>query len=254
MRDSNSLRCLLDDDAEAVGTARRRKLRSLVISVSMQVLFLTAVIVLPMLATGKMPLQTQPPVIVFRGRPAPYEAPARDPGSRSSSTRPRFVPTDRVLAPVRFPDRAEVIVDGPPEIGRGNDQPTCPGCRPDGVMNPPFSIPSGSGPAPPMPEVRPTPTAKPLLVSRSIQEAKVIHRVDPVYPPLCRQMRLEGELVLRAIIGRDGAMTELTYVRGPACFVQNAMNAVAQWRYRPTILNGQPVEVETTITVIYHFR
>ena len=102
-----------------------------------------------------------------------------------------------------------------------------------------------------MPEVRSATPAKPVLVSRPLQEAKLIHRIDPVYPALCKHMRLEGEVVLRAIVSRDGTMSELTYVRGPACFVQNAMNAVAQWRYRPTILNGQPVEVESTVTVIY---
>ena len=82
----------------------------------------------------------------------------------------------------------------------------------------------------------------------------LVNKVTPQYPPLCRQMRLEGEIVLRAIISREGTVQQLAYVSGPACFLQHSMNAVAQWRYRPTLLNGQPVEVETTIRVVFRLN
>lgn len=253
MRDSNSLRCLLDDDAEAVGIARRRRLRSLAISISLQMFFLVAVVVLPLVATGKLQLDTHwaSPLPPYRGIPLAETRP------ENSGTRTRPTPSKnetyspaRPLAPTVIPPAIAEIDDRGSQPPGGASLPGgCVGCRLDGLIEPFGS--TKKGPTPAMPEMRPPPAPKPMIVSRVDQEAKLIHRVDPIYPSLCKQMRLEGEVVLRAIIARDGTMSELTYVRGPACFVQNAMNAVAQWRYRPTILNGQSIEVESTVTVIY---
>ena len=107
------------------------------------------------------------------------------------------------------------------------------------------------GPKPPAAEGKPPQQIVRQRVGGTVQQAKQIHHVVPAYPPLCRQMRLEGELVLRAVIAKDGSVQELSYVSGHACFLQHSMNAVAQWRYRPTLLNGQPVEVETTVRVLF---
>jgi protein TonB len=79
----------------------------------------------------------------------------------------------------------------------------------------------------------------------------LIHRVEPVYPPLARQIHTEGRVELRAIIGTDGTIQSLQIVTGDPLFQLSAREAVQQWRYRPTILNGQPVEIDTYITVIY---
>ena len=80
----------------------------------------------------------------------------------------------------------------------------------------------------------------------------LVYRVEPAYPPLMQQIRKSGRVVLRAIIATDGTVQSLEAVSGDSGFFQSALDAVRQWRYRPTILNGQPVEVETTITVIYN--
>ncbi len=79
----------------------------------------------------------------------------------------------------------------------------------------------------------------------------LIHRVEPVYPPLPRQIHKEGRVEMRAIIATDGTIQSLEIVSGDPMFYQSAIEAVKQWRYRPTILNGQPVEIDTFITVIY---
>lgn len=76
-------------------------------------------------------------------------------------------------------------------------------------------------------------------------------RVEPVYPVLARQIRKEGQVQIHAIIATDGAIQSLQFGGGDSMFFASARDAVLQWRYRPTILNGQPVEVDTTITVIY---
>lgn len=253
MRDTHSLHCLLDDDADAVRSASRRRLRSLVISISVQALFITVLVVAPLLATGNLQLQTQwpMPVPIYRGRPAPIEMRAANPGSQASPTQTdRYTPT-QLTPPRSVPTHIVDEVEQAPQIGGGGPASVCPNCDPNSPFIAPLDSRTPSGPAPPMPELRPTPIARPVIVRTPIQEAKLIHRVDPLYPPLCKQARLEGTVLLRAIVGRDGTMRELTYVSGPACFVQHSLNAVAQWRYRPTILNGGPVEVETSITVIY---
>jgi TonB family protein len=84
-----------------------------------------------------------------------------------------------------------------------------------------------------------------------IDPAMLIHRVEPVYPPLARQTHREGRVELRAIIGTDGTIQSLQIVASDPLFDLSAREAVQQWRYRPTILNGQPVEIDTYITVIY---
>ena len=79
-------------------------------------------------------------------------------------------------------------------------------------------------------------------------EAMLVHRVQPEYPAIARAAHISGRVQLRAIIGKDGAVRELQVISGNPLLVQAASAAVLQWRYRPTLLNGEPVEVETYIT------
>ena len=85
----------------------------------------------------------------------------------------------------------------------------------------------------------------------TIDPAMLIYRVKPVYPPLATQIHKEGRVELRARISTDGSIRSLEVVGGDALFFPSALDAVRQWRYKPTILNGQPVEIDTHITVIY---
>jgi protein TonB len=79
----------------------------------------------------------------------------------------------------------------------------------------------------------------------------LINRVTPVYPPLARQTRISGTVRLHALIAKDGTVQQLEVMSGHPLLVQAALDAVKQWRYRPTLLNGEPVEVDTTIDVIF---
>jgi len=79
----------------------------------------------------------------------------------------------------------------------------------------------------------------------------LMRRVEPVYPPLAIDTRHEGRVELHAIISTDGTIESLEVISGDLLFIRSALDAVGQWRYRPTILNAQPVEVDTHITVIY---
>jgi periplasmic protein TonB len=94
----------------------------------------------------------------------------------------------------------------------------------------------------------PAPTRQAPRVSR-MMEGNLILRVQPLYPPLARQARIQGQVILRAVISRDGVIGNLQLLSGHPMLVQAAIDAVKQWRYRPYSLNGEPVEVETQVTV-----
>jgi periplasmic protein TonB len=92
------------------------------------------------------------------------------------------------------------------------------------------------------------PVVKPLLVS-VLAEANIIYQVQPIYPPLARHAHVQGAVELRAIISKAGTIENLVVVRGHPMLATSAIEAVRQWRYRPYLLNHEPIEVETEITV-----
>ncbi len=156
-------------------------------------------------------------------------------------------PDGRVIAPPSVPRGIAPIDESsvPPEVdvsGLGviGSTGTSPGRN--GVLD---SIGSGFNTVVPPP---PTPSARPPRVSR-VMEGNLIYRVQPQYPPLARQARIQGIVVLRAMISREGKIENLQVITGHPLLVKSAMDAVLQWRYRPYYLNNEPVEVETQVTV-----
>jgi protein TonB len=91
-------------------------------------------------------------------------------------------------------------------------------------------------------------------VGGKVQAAKLLQRVEPVYPPIARQARISGTVRLEAIIAADGRIRELKVISGHPLLVQSALDAVRQWRYQPTLLNNTTVEVLTHIDVNYTLR
>jgi protein TonB len=104
------------------------------------------------------------------------------------------------------------------------------------------------GPRPPQSQ---TQAQKKRLQMTQLDPAMLVYRVEPVYPALARQTGRSGRVELRAIIATDGTIQSLQVVSGDPLFIQSALQAVQQWRYKPTILNGQPVEIDTFITGVY---
>jgi protein TonB len=94
-------------------------------------------------------------------------------------------------------------------------------------------------------------TDKPPRISQ-MMEGNLIYRVQPTYPSLARAARIQGPVVLHAVIGRDGRIENLQVVNGHPMLAGAAIEAVKQWRYRPYVLNGEPIEVETQITVNFN--
>ena len=89
----------------------------------------------------------------------------------------------------------------------------------------------------------------PIRVGGNVQSAKLVRQPKPAYPPLARQARISGVVKFNAVIAKDGTIQNLTMISGHPLLVQAATEAVRQWVYQPTLLNGEPVEVITTIDV-----
>ncbi len=100
----------------------------------------------------------------------------------------------------------------------------------------------------PPPLLNPTPATKPRPIS-VVMEGNLIHRVEPLYPAIAKQIRLQGVVELRALVSSDGTIHQVQVVSGPAILAHAAIEAVNQWKYRPYYLNGTPIPVETQITV-----
>lgn len=91
-----------------------------------------------------------------------------------------------------------------------------------------------------------------VRISGGVAAANLLNTVDPVYPPIAKAAHVEGTVVLHAIIGEDGTVRKLAVISGPNMLQSAAVDAVRHWTYKPYLLNGEPVEVETTITVNFH--
>jgi protein TonB len=89
-----------------------------------------------------------------------------------------------------------------------------------------------------------------IRVNEDVQKAKLVHLVSAVYPPV-NGKRVDGTVILHVIVGQNGAVNSARYVSGPLNLKDSAVKAVLQWRYEPTLLNGAPVEVDTTVSVVF---
>ena len=195
----------------------------------------------PLLHPASLPRQT---VSTLLTAPAPPAA--------SAQRMPRVsVPADAVLAanPFAAPSRIPKQIAGRdaslPSVDTGLAPLTQDGD--EGTLN---GLTNSIGTAA-APRVRAIP-AKPLAISSGVMAGNKLSGAAPQYPVIARATRVDGTVVLSATIARSGAIENLHVVSGPPLLTSAAMDAVRTWRYRPYLLNGEPVEVETTVRVVFH--
>lgn len=105
--------------------------------------------------------------------------------------------------------------------------------------------------APPPQALAPTKPITRIRIGGNVAQSQLIHKVAPIYPTKAIANRISGTVVLHAILAKDGTVLELQYISGPPELMSASMDAVRQWVYKPTLLNGQPVEVDTLISVLF---
>jgi len=232
---------MVDSDAASIKRARRLRGKALVASLSLEAVVIAGVLLWPLVTLGVLT-----PQLNLTHLP-PYR------GERNSRPAPPHQIEHHTLASHNVIDRP---VFQPPAVPRhvvDNADPEPPGVDTyenfTGQPGPSAEIPGGSETGPAIQIARPAPAGKPRMVSLGVMDASLIHRVQPDYPSIAKFMRLSGTVVLRAVIGTDGEVRQIEVLSGNPILADAARAAVRQWRYRPTLLDGQAVEVETQVTV-----
>ena len=216
----------------------------------LQSMLIVFAVVLPLLQTVALPrLEILTPVGAPPGAPPPKAPnPVRDAGHSRPTP---VIDAEGLHAPVRIPQKIDRTADPQREVGTA--EPPCSYCIVGGIPGEPSPGPGILRNLTPQP-AEATPPPKPasrVVISAGVQQGFLVHQVQPVYPAIARTARVEGTVVLAAVINRDGTIQNLHSLSGHPMLVQAALDAVKQWRYRPYMLSGQPVEVETQISVIF---
>jgi protein TonB len=234
--------CLVAGDRQSEKRARRFKQRAMVISIAMQTLALAALVVFPLLGKGeRIAFQYATPIPPY-AHVGDHHRVAPDHGRHAHPTGRFFTPSS-ISPTISYRDRTES------EQLEENDGDPIPGALP--VPGVPGGLqPSVKPPSAPH-EDKTSLSYERRKVSELVEMAQLTTRVEPIYPPLAIQTRREGRVELHAVIGADGRIESLEVISGDPFFISSALTAVRQWRYRPTFLNGAPIEVDTHITVIY---
>lgn len=237
-------RCLVEGDPAQQRAAQKIRRRAISFSIVFQSLALAALFIFPLLGKGE-----HIPIKVFIERP-PYRPIGHRPMGDTHNITKYTVRPCVVCNPFVHPQKP--TRNG--GISNDPNTPTIPGVgdHPSGLGE---DLRFGSGqpreePKPPINADKPPNQIQRIVVGH-IDPARLTRRIDPLYPPICVQLHRETRVELQAVIATDGSIQYLQVISGDPLFYQSALNAVRQWQYTPTILNGRAVEVDTHITVIY---
>lgn len=231
-----------DSTFESTGRIRTRSRGWMIAATLFNGSILLALILVPLIYPEALPRQAFP--FLMMTPPLPPSAPPTTARPRAHpASGPSIALVDPMAAPRIIPDRIAMLHDpGPPPTSNGNYDPAIgiPGGGIGDVLRP--------EPAPHV--VHPAPSG-PVRIS-DLSASALIYKVVPVYPVIAKATGVQGTVVLEAIISKQGTIESLRVVSGPVLLQQAAVDAVSAWRYRPFLLNGEPVAVETTVNVVFN--
>ncbi|MGB7846019.1 MAG: TonB family protein [Candidatus Acidiferrum sp.] len=237
-----------------VSTSQKRKTKpwTFVLSMIFEIGFLAILILIPLIYTEALPRTLMSSILLAPPPPPPPPPPPAPVQVVHVKPVAHLMEAGKLVAPKVIPKNLKIIKEEeqPPDMGMGGVAGGVPGGVAGGSMGGVIGgVIGGAGTAAPPPPPKAAVTR--TRVGGAVQAAKLVNRVQPMYPPLARQTRISGTVKLHAIIGKSGAVEQLQVVSGHPLLVQSALDAVKQWRYQPTLLNGEPVEVDTEIDVIF---
>jgi periplasmic protein TonB len=239
-----------DSLIESGGRLRTKRGATTLISFVLQVFLIGILILIPLLYTEALPKQQ---LMTFLVAPPPPPPPPPPPAAAPIKVVKQIqsdIVNGQLRTPTKIPEKVQMIKEEeapPPVMATGGVVGGVPGGVPGGQMGGVIGGIISSTPVA-VPRVA---TPQRVRVSQGVSQGLLIRKVQPVYPPLARQARIQGNVVLQAEISKDGTIENLRLMSGHPMLAPSAIEAVKQWRYKPYFLNGEPVEVETQITVIF---
>jgi len=241
-----------------VQTGKTNTTWTVMLSFIVQCVLIVVAVILPMIYFDVLPAAQLTSFLVAPPPPPPPPPPPAQAPPKVVKVIPRQFDAGRLQAPKAIPKDIAIIKEDelpPPSAGVGGVIGGMAGGIGGGAMGGVLggiigAVPTAAPPPPPPPPKKETKAApQRIRVGGNVQAANLVSQQKPVYPPLAKQARISGTVELSAIIGRDGRVQDLKVVKGHPLLVQAALDAVKNWVYRPTLLNGEPVEVSTTIDV-----
>jgi periplasmic protein TonB len=234
---------MFDDLLESTNEKKKtNKGWGFILSGVVQAVILAVLILIPLIYTEALPKAMLSTLLVA---PPPPPPPPPPPQPIKTIIKPvaRLIQSGKLMQPHSIPHEVAVFKEAelPPDVINNA-----------GATGGVFGGIPGQGMGTAMAPPPPKPTA-PQRVKQggNVTAASILNQTRPVYPALARQARIQGNVVLHAIIDKEGKVAQLEVISGHPLLVQSALDAVKQWRYKPTQLNGDPVEVDTTITVTF---
>jgi protein TonB len=216
-----------------------------------EVLIVGVTVLMPLIYTEALP---KAQLMTFLVAPPPPPPPPPPPVAAAPVRVIRRVTAEDIMrAPTVIPRTIAQVKDEPPPpqsaaIGVVGGVPGgMPGGTAGGVLGSILSAAATAAPPPPPPPQAATP--KRIRVGGQVEQARLIFQPKPEYPPLAKMARIQGTVRLEAVISRDGTIQDLKVLNGHPLLVKSALEAVQRWRYQPTLLNGEPVEVITEVDV-----
>jgi protein TonB len=239
-----------DSLIESGGRLTSKRGMTTTISFFIQVILIGILVLIPLLFTEALPKQQ---LMTFLVAPPPPPPPPPPPAAAPVKIVKQIqsdITNGQLRTPTKIPEKVQMIKEEeapPPTMSAGGVVGGVPGGVPGGQMG---GVIGGIISSTPM-AVPKVATPQRVRVSQGVSQGLLIKKIQPAYPPLARQARIQGQVMLQAEISKDGTIQNLRLISGHPMLAPSAIEAVKQWRYKPYYLNGEPVEVETQITVIF---
>jgi periplasmic protein TonB len=233
-----------DSLVESSGRIKTNQRWTTSLSFLVQALLVGVLVLIPLIMTDALPTRLLMAAIVA---PPPPPPPPPPPAPVVHVQRVSEIVNGELRTPSKIPKKIEMIKEDeapPPNTGVvGGVVGGVPGGSAGGVLG---GLITSTAPPPKVA------APQKLRVSSGVAQGMLINRVEPQYPQMAKIAHVQGDVELQATISKTGAIENLRAVSGHPILIQAAMDAVKQWKYKPYLLNGEPVEIETTITVKFH--
>jgi len=235
-----------DSLLESGGRLKTKRGRTTTLAIILEIGLIGLMVLMPLIFTEALPKQQLMTFLVAPPPPPPPPPPAAAPVHVVKQVQTDIV-NGALRTPTKIPQKIQMIKEdeAPPAMASAGVVGGVPGGIPGGQMggviggiisNTPVAVPKVA-------------TPQRVRVSAGVTSGLLIRKVNPVYPPLARQARIAGTVVLRAVISKDGSIENLQLISGHPMLAPAAIDAVKQWKYKPYLLNGEPVEVDTEVQV-----